>query len=295
MQSLQRTPKQLINHTPLLTSHHYFSTKKYAIPGKTFKTDCWPGLENTRTYLRGYVKEWHEDEGWGVIIDAAEKDNDYRVQCNYYVHWTDIVGKNIIKSLDLGIPVAFEAVEEDMNNDYYKDIPRSHMYDYNRKKFRTYTRNYDSNRVRAINVHRLDRVNWDEDYIEIDENNNNINQNINDENDKDLLDPNKQYENVSNDVLKTVEYRNNIRKRDIKNGHTTLNMIKMEYGNDINVHNKPMDEIESDEIEKQKYYEEKKYETRQYPYGCDEEDILEQDLAKYSQWFPELAKKYGNK
>ena len=91
MQSLQR---QVPNPTQLLY-HLRRNFAKYSIPGKTFKTDCWSGLENTRTYLRGYVKEWNLNEGWGILIDAQEKDLDYTAQCQYYVHWNDIAGLNI--------------------------------------------------------------------------------------------------------------------------------------------------------------------------------------------------------
>ena len=73
---------------------------KYIIPGKTFKTDCWSGLENTRTYKRGFVSEWNLLDGYGVLIDEDEINNFDDAQCKYYVHWSDIAGLNI-KHLDV--------------------------------------------------------------------------------------------------------------------------------------------------------------------------------------------------
>eukprot|EP01083_Nonionella_stella_P075386 204927_1 len=276
---------QRISHPHSLSIRRHFS--KHTIPGKTFKTDCWPGLENTRTYVRGYVKEWNINEGCGILIDSEEKDCDYRTQCQYYVHWSDIAGLNI-KHLETGAPVAFEVVQEDRNNRFHRNIPRSHMYQETRPKFRTYRRNHDSNKVRAINVHQLNRINWETDCIQMDEQNKNDH-----EDDSDLLDKNSQLETVSDDVLKSVKYRNDIRKRDIQNGHSTVDKIKRKHGDHVDVNIKSLDEIEGDETEKQKYYEKKNYKQRSYPYAYRETDIYEQDLVKYPQWFPEIAKKHN--
>ena len=101
MQSFKRQTCSYTNLTQILQyTHLRRNFARYNIPGKTFKTDCWSGLENTRTYLRGYVSEWNLNEGWGVLIDNEEKDIDYRTQCKYYVHWSDIAGLNI-KHLDV--------------------------------------------------------------------------------------------------------------------------------------------------------------------------------------------------
>jgi len=122
-------------------------------PGRPIKSDVWPGLENTRTYLFGYVKEWYHDKGYGILIDENERDWDN--QCEYYVHWSNILGFNT-PWLEKGAPVYFEAVEEDEMNKYHMNIPRSHLYDFMRPKFSSEI----SNQVRAINVQQLDRINW---------------------------------------------------------------------------------------------------------------------------------------
>ena len=61
----------------------------------TIKSDVWPGMENTRTYVRGYVKYWNHDKGYGVLIDEKEKNWHKKKQCQYYVHYTDIAGLNV--------------------------------------------------------------------------------------------------------------------------------------------------------------------------------------------------------
>ena len=169
------------------------------------------------------------------------------------------------------------------------------MYQENRPRFRTYKKNRDSNNVRAINVHQLNRINWESDYINIDDDGNIIPDDVNDiDDEKDLLDKNSQFEDVSDEVLRTVKYRNDMRKRDLRNGQDTIQKIKRKYGEDVDVNNKSLEEIESDGLLKEKYYDDKNYRTRDYPYGYDETDIYERDLAqKYPQWFPELSKKYG--
>ena len=98
---MQCLRNQACNQLNVCKYHHskrYFA--RHLVPGKTFKTDCWPGLENTRTYTRGYVKEWNLREGWGILINSEEEHCDERTQCQYYVHWSDIAGLHI-KHLDV--------------------------------------------------------------------------------------------------------------------------------------------------------------------------------------------------
>ena len=191
-----------------------------------------------------------------------------------------------------GAPVAFEIVEEDRENKYHRDMPRSHMYQETRPKFRTYANNHDSNTVRAINVHQLNRINWETDCIQTDENEESAKYKYDED---ELMDNSKQIESVSDEVLTSVKYRNDMRKRDVMNGRGTMDKIKRKYGDGVDVNNMTLEEIEKDEDMKRKYYEDKDYRLRQYPFGVDETDIYEQDLAKYPQWFPELNKKYGDK
>ena len=171
-------------------------------------------------------------------------------------------------------------------------MPRSHMYQETRPKFRTYANNHDSNTVRAINVHQLNRINWETDCIQTDESEESAKYKYDED---ELLNQSKQFESVSDEVLTSVKYRNDMRKRDVMNGHGTLDKIKRKYGDEVDVNNMTLDEIEKDEDMKRKYYEDKDYKLRQYPFDVDETDIYEQDLAKYPQWFPELNKKYGDK
>ena len=98
-----------------------------------FKSDVWPGMENSRTFAYGYVKTWKHYEGWGIIIDENEINYDKDNQCEYWVHWSDITGYNV-PWLDVGERVSFEIVEEDQNNVLHEYIPRSHLYINSRKK-----------------------------------------------------------------------------------------------------------------------------------------------------------------
>lgn len=245
------------------------------IPGKTFKSDCWPGLENTRTYLRGTVREWNHSKGYGFITDDNESllHMPKNKQAHYYFHWRDISGYNV-PWLKIGTPVAFEVVEEDVDNKYGQYLPRSHMYQNDRPLFRggfDTNSSVFSNNVRAINVHALNRVNWsqdtqqtfDEKEMAMDERNDKIL----DENEiQELIDPKNQYENISNEeVLKNVEYRARVRNRN-----------KNRRGSDAN------------EAELKSYSDLKKY---PYEYSLDSE-IPDKLLMKYKQWYPEIYSKY---
>lgn len=72
-----------------------YSCLRFASSQTNIKSDIWAGLENTRTYVRGFVKEWNHDKGWGVLIDDNERDWEGDNQCKYYVHYTDIAGLNV--------------------------------------------------------------------------------------------------------------------------------------------------------------------------------------------------------
>ena len=192
--------------------------------------------------------------------------------------------------------MAFEVVQEDRENFLHSHIPRSHMYQETRPRFRNYKKNNTQNGVRAINVHQLNRINWETDYVDIDEKTGKIiqddvdNDSIEDE--KDLLNKKTQFEkNVDDDVLRTVKYRNDLRKRDKQNGQDIISKLKRKYGDDVDVNNKSLEELETNE----KYHADKDYKTKSYPFGYDESSVYEQELANYPQWFPELSKKYGIK
>ncbi|ETO30300.1 hypothetical protein RFI_06821, partial [Reticulomyxa filosa] len=169
--------------------------------------DVWPGLENTRTYLYGYVKEWYHDKGYGVIMDESERnweDNKchgltFSKQTNkqkikFLCHSKKKKKKKLLLELgQKGAPVYFEVVDEDETNKHHRNIPRSHMFDFTRPKFA----NEYSNQVRAINVQQLDRINWPEDSSKRKSPSPNVN-----EGSKFHV-----HEQVHEDVLKTVEIR----------------------------------------------------------------------------------------
>lgn len=118
-----------------------------------------------------------------------------------------------------------------MDNESHKYIARSHMYHNDRPMFDTI--DSDSNFVKAINVHQLNRINW-----KTNETKNTNNENNNDSNNNDR--------NIGNDnkVKINEQYRQAVRNRDIQNGkigallkeYNNYNGEEMEssYGNEYN-------------------------------------------------------------
>ena len=256
------------------------------------KSDVWPGLENTRTWMYGRVKRWSTRHGYGVVVPNRS----YGVgHMQYYVHWQDIAGTLALPYLKKGAPVAFEVVEEDRINTKTRFLARTHCFDIERARVR---RGGHGSRVRAINVHQLNRMNWQEDSvvgrkenfgkkdavraIELDRE---IARKLAE--DPDMSEKFKaEKEETEDDVLRNVRARKDVRLTYLKD-----RLLSEEEAEMIRHSSKSVDEM--DKQERKRYLEHKRAVIREYPYRCEQvSDVREVDVAKYNQWFPHLHLKH---
>merc|ERR1719433_1745856 len=132
------------------------SMKDY--PDVPFKSDVWPGLENTRTWTRGHVKKWDKGRGYGILVS----NNDLGSPCGrqqYFCHWSNLSKDQYIPWLKPGEPVMFEIVEEDKNNEFNM-VPRTHFFrnDFNVHTVKRNGRQTKNRRsMRAVNVTPLNK------------------------------------------------------------------------------------------------------------------------------------------